>query len=376
VTTRSVLPLAALAAGISALSASLGVHDPVVLVVVGGGLVGSGLFGLGAELGRRRAQADLEILASSLRDWAAGEPTHPLMLPPGTPQRLEQATSLLTAQRQQAVAREAEQASHVGRALLDLQEARAELQATQRRFLASIEVKDAFLARMSHELRTPLNAVLGYAELLLEEASGESSEDLQQIRAAALNLLGIVTAVLDLTDLQSGSYTIRPEPLSLDELSRQALESVRIVAETNSNVLVSRVEPILVLLDRRMIRSILFNLLSNACKYTSGGTVTLTAGCEGGRLLLRVADTGIGMTERQIEEAFRPFSQGDESTRRLYDGTGLGLAVVRGFVEAMSGRLQIYSERGQGATVTVDLPAGIEALDPESDADEPTILVR
>jgi signal transduction histidine kinase len=249
----------------------------------------------------------------------------------------------------------------------------------RRRFEASMEVRDAFLTRMSHELRTPLNAILGYVELLLDEAEGDNAADLGRVRGAALNLHAIISSVLDLTQLQAGSYEILPEPIEFERLAREVADSVRLAAETNRNRLDLRVEPGLVaVLDRRMLQSILYNLASNGCKYTTNGTVTLSARRVEGRLELVVSDTGIGMTPRQIEEAFRPFTQADETTTRRYDGAGLGLAVVRGFAEAMGGGVSIQSAPGQGAQVSIVLPLAIEPKEGGRGIceDEPTTLLR
>jgi signal transduction histidine kinase len=242
---------------------------------------------------------------------------------------------------------------------------------------------------MSHELRTPLNAISGYAEMLLEEADEAVAPDLRKIRLASLNLTALVTGVLDLTELQSGSYAVRPEPLQVEALVAEVVESARITADNQRNRLEVEVEPRLaVVLDKRMTRSVLFNLVSNACKYTTGGLVRVTAkGAPDGlpgtpregeaSVVFEVIDSGIGMTERQIEAAFRPFSQADETSTRRYDGSGVGLAVVKGFVEAMGGSVAIASEPGKGAHVTVVLPvvAFAREADPLSD-DEVTMLLR
>jgi signal transduction histidine kinase len=288
------------------------------------------------------------------------------------------ADRLVEARRAQA-ARDSELREALRRETALVKHLQAELQMVGDRERAATEVRDAFLTRMSHELRTPLNAILGYVELLEEEAeSDEQREDLGRVRSSALNLLAIVTTVLDLTQLQSGSYEIVPEPLDLAALTRQVADSVRVAAEARGNrVEVDVPDGLDARLDRRMVQSILFNLASNGYKYTKNGTVTIRARMVLGRLQFVVTDTGIGMTERQIEEAFRPFDQADASTTRRYDGVGLGLAVVRGFAEAMEGAVKIDSQIGQGATVRVDLPRECAARVPsELEEDEPTMLLR
>lgn len=262
-----------------------------------------------------------------------------------------------------------------------VQRLQAELAEERARSRSAIAVQNAFLSRMSHELRTPLNAVQGYAELLLEEADPDTARDLQKIRLSALNLTALVTSVLDLTELQSGTYDVRPESVAIDGLVDEVVEHVRIIAEGQANAVQVDVTPGLVgVLDRRMLRSMLFNLLSNANKYTKAGTVRVSGRrvrrAVGHDIEIVVSDTGIGMTPRQLEEAFRPFRQADESSTRRYDGSGVGLAVVRGFAEAMGGSVAITSTPGQGATVTMRLPAYVVAHDDDDEHDEPTRMLR
>ncbi|MEN0068159.1 MAG: HAMP domain-containing sensor histidine kinase [Myxococcota bacterium] len=239
---------------------------------------------------------------------------------------------------------------------------------------ASTQVRDAFLSRMSHELRTPLNAILGYIEMLDEDLEDEDLRgDVHRIRSSAANLLGTITAVLDLTQLESGAYSVLPQEVDLDGLVREVERAVNAEAVRNGNALEVRVMPgVGANLDRRMVHSILLNLLSNACKYTKNGTVKLLVAEVDNRVRILVTDTGIGMTPRQIEAALTPFSQADDSSTRRYDGTGLGLSVVHGFVEAMGGTLGITSQPGHGATVDVELPRDCAHI--VSDAENPNLL--
>ncbi len=242
-------------------------------------------------------------------------------------------------------------------------------------------VQDVFLSRMSHELRTPLNAVLGYAEMLIEEEEDtEARDDLSRIRSATLNLLAMVTSVLDLTQLHSGDFAVAPESVLVGDVVDQVIDATRLEAESHGDELVVHVEPgLMTHLDRRMLHSILFNLVSNACKYTHRGEIRVRVHPRpNGKVRIEVADTGIGMTERQVKEAFEPFQQADGTLTRRYDGSGLGLAVVRGFAEAMGGTVNIRSTLGKGATVVVDLPRECEARVPDGifDEDEPTMLIR
>jgi len=271
-------------------------------------------------------------------------------------------------------------------------ELRDELAAAQRRALKAesrvytavqsatdaTKVRGAFLTRMSHELRTPLNAVIGYAEMVSEELDDpELQQDLTRIRRAGLHLKGLVTTVLDLTQLESGRYEVRPEPVDLGAMVSEIVEGASNEAETLKNTIETRVAPSATAkVDARMTRSILFNLVQNAVKYTGNGTVRITVSVDK-EVHLQVQDTGIGMTERQLEHAFDAFFQGDDGTTRRYDGSGLGLAICKGFAEAMGGRIQAQSEVGKGATIDVFLPLDVEPRIPDDeDIDEPTMLLR
>lgn len=221
---------------------------------------------------------------------------------------------------------------------------------------------DSSLARISHEVRTPLNALLGYVELLQEDSVGEAAADLMRVRSAALQVLGIVTSALDLERLRDGTYTIRPESIRIDELAREVADSVRIEAEANTNRLLVTTDPGLApSLDRRMVRSILFNLAANACQYTADGTVTIEARAVGNRVHLVVTDSGIGMTERQIEDLFRASGPRPGPPLGSAGGPGYGVALVRGFTEALGGRVTLSSVPGKGTRVIVDLPLTVQA---------------
>ena len=220
---------------------------------------------------------------------------------------------------------------------------------------ASVE---ASLARITHEVRTPLNALLGYVELLQEDSVGEAAADLMRVRSAALQVLGIVTSALDLQRLHDGTYTVRPEAIPIHDLAREVADSVRIEAEANGNRLLVTTDPGLApSLDRRMVRSILFNLAANACQYTANGTITLEARAVAQRIHLVVTDSGIGMSERQIEELFGGSGDGV----RPASGPGYGVALARGFTEVLGGKLSITSSPGRGTRVIVDLPLSVPA---------------
>jgi PAS domain S-box-containing protein len=247
---------------------------------------------------------------------------------------------------------------------------------------ASSRAKSTFLANMSHELRTPLNAIIGYSEMLQEEAEetghAESVADLQKIRSAGWRLLELINDVLELSKIEAGK-------MDLDLESFDAAEAVRGVATTilplivqNGNTLVVDCPVTLGSLhaDRNKLRQTLWNLLSNAAKFTKAGTITLSAERapsvpdDGGPewFVFRVTDTGIGMTAEQLARLFLPFTQVDTSPTRKYGGTGLGLTLSRRFCQMMGGDVTVRSTPEQGSTFTVRLPP---VASPRSVADTP-----
>ena len=226
--------------------------------------------------------------------------------------------------------------------------------------------KSDFLANMSHELRTPLNAIIGYSEMLMEEAADldrrDFIPDLQKIRASGKHLLALINDILDLSKIEAGKIELSPETFDLAGLIEDVASTVQPLIEKNANVLtINRAVDLgAMYADITKVRQILYNLLSNACKFTEHGTITLNAVREhadgAGWLLLSVRDTGIGMTDEQMARLFQPFSQADIQTARKYGGTGLGLAITRRFCEMMGGEIKVASEWGKGTMFTVRLP--------------------
>ena len=227
--------------------------------------------------------------------------------------------------------------------------------------------KSTFLANMSHELRTPLNAIIGYSEMLEEEAqdsaTGETVQDLQKIKSAGKHLLALINDVLDLSKIEAGKMSLHLETFEVSGMIEEIVTTLRPAIGKNSNTLRVRLadEVGMMRADITKVRQILFNLLSNACKFTDHGTISVDVdqSTEEGRdwLRFRVTDTGIGISAKQKENLFQEFAQADTSIARKYGGTGLGLAITHRFVQLMKGRIGVESQLGGGSTFTVHVPA-------------------
>ena len=239
-----------------------------------------------------------------------------------------------------------------------------ELQEKSRELEAASQHKSQFLANMSHELRTPLNAIIGYSEMLQEEAEDTHAEaflpDLVRINAAGKHLLGLINDILDLSKIEAGRMDLHPQTFEIGQLVRDVEAIVQPLVGKNGNTLVVACAYDLgsMHVDQTKLRQVLFNLLSNAAKFTDHGTISLTVQHEtDGWLTFAVSDTGIGMTEEQLGRLFEAFAQAEASTRSKYGGTGLGLAISRHFARMMGGDLTVESVHGRGSTFTVRLPA-------------------
>jgi signal transduction histidine kinase/CheY-like chemotaxis protein len=234
------------------------------------------------------------------------------------------------------------------------------------------EAKSTFLANMSHELRTPMNAIIGYSEMLHEEAEDLGQEefipDLQKIHSAGKHLLGLINDILDLSKIEAGRMELYLETFDLNTLIEDAVATVRPLIDKNHNTLKVNLSDNLTTMhaDLTKVRQTLLNLLSNASKFTENGVITLNLNRftlqERDWISFQVRDTGIGMTPEQMGRLFKAFTQADASTTRKYGGTGLGLAITKKFCEMMGGDITVESETDRGTTFTIQLPLHVQTI--------------
>lgn len=258
----------------------------------------------------------------------------------------------------------------------ELAEATLEAQAARAAAEDANRSKSTFLANMSHELRTPLNAIIGYSELLQEEAEDLGQEsfvaDLGKIHGAGNHLLGLINDVLDLSKIEAGKMDIYPEEFEIEAMVRDVISTVRPLIDQKHNTLsVQSAGAGTMRTDLTKMRQMLFNLLSNAAKFTEHGTISVRVDRdETGWITLSVADTGIGLTAEQRGRLFQAFTQADASTTRKYGGTGLGLALTRRFCQMMGGDVTVESTPGKGSNFIIRLPADVTSLgEPKADGD-------
>jgi signal transduction histidine kinase/ligand-binding sensor domain-containing protein len=245
------------------------------------------------------------------------------------------------------------------------------------------KAKSEFLANMSHELRTPLNAIIGYSEMIQEELEdmGDTAlvPDVEKIHGAGRHLLTLINDILDLSKIEAGKMSLLLEEIDVPVLVAEVAATVQPLVGKNRNRLVVDCPPNVgqMTADPTKVRQTLFNLLSNACKFTEDGTIRLDVvrgkcpdtGAD--NFTFRVSDTGIGMTPEQLSRLFQAFEQADTSTTRKFGGTGLGLAISRRFCKLMGGDIAVESTLHHGTAFTVTLPARVREPAPADTAGTP-----
>ena len=269
----------------------------------------------------------------------------------------------LRAERQSLVARLKDSNRYLMRQHAALRRADEEILQINRQLEQSNRYKSEFLANMSHELRTPLNAVLGFSEILLDATmnltSGERTEFLRNIHSSGQHLLGLINDILDLAKIEAGKMELHAEEMPVAE----ALQEVTSILEPMARqqglqlIMAGLADVGVIMADRSKFKQVLYNLLSNAVKFTPPpGQITITVKDSPEHLTVSVHDTGIGMKEEDLPKLFREFEQIDGSYTRRYQGTGLGLALCRRFVEMHGGRIWAESHFGKGSTFTFTIP--------------------
>jgi signal transduction histidine kinase len=245
--------------------------------------------------------------------------------------------------------------------------------------------KSAFLANMSHELRTPMNAIIGYSEMLMEDAEDEGNEeaadDLKKIHGAGSHLLALINDVLDLSKIEAGKMEIFLENFQVSEMVDDVVATIDPLIKKNDNRLSTVIDPTLGVMhaDVTKVRQALFNLLSNAAKFTKQGEIQLVVkgehDAEVDWVRFSVSDSGIGIPPEKIDHVFEEFSQADVSTTRDYGGTGLGLPISRRFCQMMGGDITVESSVGKGSTFTIRLPIEVRDAVESPDAVEAPEIV-
>lgn len=245
-----------------------------------------------------------------------------------------------------------------------VEERTRELQEALVRAEAADRAKSAFLAAMSHELRTPLNSIIGFTGIVLQGLAGPLSEEqtrqLGMVRSSARHLLDLISDLLDLSKIEAEQLEVRSEELDVGEVVGHVAATVRPLADARGLELRVEVPPDVgtVVGDRRRVQQVLLNLVNNGIKFTEKGSITVTAERQGGKVRLRVLDTGIGIREEDLALLFQPFSQLDTGLGRQHEGTGLGLAISRRLARLMGGDVVARSEWGRGSEFCLILPAG------------------
>ena len=244
----------------------------------------------------------------------------------------------------------------------ELEEKTIELEQANIRLQEVDRLKSVFLASMSHELRTPLNSIIGFTGILLQGISGalsdEQKKQLAMVKGSGQHLLDLINDLLDVSKIEAGKVEVSVEEFALADVANEVTEAISPAANKKKLDVVTELQDEIVLLsDRRRIKQVLVNLVSNAVKFTDQGQVTITGKrLDNKQVEVGVSDTGIGMKEEDIQRLFQPFQQIDESLTKEHEGTGLGLYLCRKIVDLLHGEISAQSEYGTGSTFTITLP--------------------
>lgn len=224
------------------------------------------------------------------------------------------------------------------------------------------QLKSAFLATMSHELRTPLNSIIGFSGILLLEMAGplneEQKKQLGMVSESSEHLLALINDVLDISKIEAGQLMLALEPVNVADVLKKVASTMRPQVEKKQLALELVIPPGLDLVrgDPRRVEQIILNLMSNAIKFTDQGYIRIECSRQGGMVVIRVIDTGIGIKNVDLDRLFKPFSQVDTGLTRQYEGTGLGLSICQKLVDMMGGTIDVESEPGRGSIFSVALP--------------------
>jgi signal transduction histidine kinase len=222
--------------------------------------------------------------------------------------------------------------------------------------------KSEFLARVSHDLRTPLNAIIGFTRIVLRRMEGKlpdtQKDNLQKVLISGEHLLGLINTLLDLAKIEAGRMEVVADTFRIDDVVHMATATIEPLLKNGRVRIVEDIAAGLPALktDRDKFKQIIFNLLSNAAKFTEQGEIRVAAWQENSNMKMTVADTGIGMKAAALEHIFEEFQQAEKTTSSKYGGTGLGLAIVKKFTHLMGGDIGVESEEGKGSKFTVTIP--------------------
>lgn len=268
--------------------------------------------------------------------------------------------------------------------MIDQRDKLAALRAAMEAAERASKRKSIFLAKMNHELRTPLNAVIGYSEMLRENFedmpdSKRKTEDVGRIHAAGRHLLALVNNVLDLSSIESSREELILKPIHVASLIEEVqATALPLIAKRDNHMIINMPDDLGVVdLDALKVRQSILNLLSNAAKFTTKGTIMLSVlhrlADDGSHMIIEVTDNGIGMTQEGIGRLFKNFSQAENDTASKFGGTGLGLALTQRFCEMMGGSIAVRSERCVGTSFTIDIPITRQLA---SDANCPPVAAK